>query len=130
MRIADICTRHVVTIPPGATVREAADVMRRREVGSLVVADGAESERIPHGIVTDRDVALSIADRGVDPDAVTVADTMARSLVSCAEDADIYDVLRRMRGNGVRRMPVIDARGHLLGIVTADDIIGALSACR
>lgn len=128
MRISDICTRNVVQIGANASVRDAADLMRRRQVGSLVVTEATDSGPIARGIITDRDVALSIVGSDASPGSRTVGETMTRSLVSCAESADIYDVLRRMRGNNVRRMPVLDDRGHLLGIVTADDVIGALSA--
>ena len=128
MRISDICTRRVVEIRSGASVREAAETMRKRHVGALVVVDQPNGERIPIGIVTDRDIVVAVVAPGVDPQSLTVGDVMSRNPATCAENEDLFDAIETMRKRGVRRLPVLNPKGGLAGIVTIDDIYGALSA--
>jgi len=128
MRIAALCVPDVVQIAPGASVREAAIAMRSHHVGSLVVTEVAHGVVSPVGILTDRDIVLAVVAKGIDADEVTVADIMTRALVTCAEDDALRDVLEIMRTRGVRRVPVVDARRALRGIVAIDDILLALSS--
>lgn len=128
MKIADLCVPDVVQIAPGASVREAAVTMRSQHVGSLVVTELSNGASLPVGILTDRDIVLAVVAKGIDADQVTVADIMTRALVTCAEDDALRDVLEIMRTRGVRRIPVVDARRALRGIVAIDDILLALSA--
>ncbi|NCT66240.1 MAG: CBS domain-containing protein [Rhodanobacteraceae bacterium] len=129
MRIADICTRHVVHIGATASLREAAETMRTRHVGTVVVVDQPNGERVPIGIVTDRDLVVAVVAEGVDPGSLTVADVMSRRVATCMEDQDMFEAIEIMRERGVRRLPVLNAKGGLAGIVAADDIFGALGEC-
>lgn len=126
MRIADICTRDVVHVTADVSLREAAEVMRHRHVGALVVVEQPNAERIPVGILTDRDIVLSVLAPGVDIDALKVADVMNRDLATCRERDGLFDAIRTMRDHGVRRLPVLDTAGGLSGLVAADDIYSAL----
>ncbi len=126
MHIADICTRSVAHIDADQSVQAAAELMRKRHVGSLVVIDMPDGERLPVGIVTDRDIVLSVVAPGVDAASLTVGDVMTRSLVTCAENDDLFDAIAAMRRRGVRRLPVLDGHGALAGMVTIDDIYGAI----
>jgi CBS domain-containing protein len=127
MRIADICTRNVIHIGALASVREAAEAMRRHHVGALVVVDQPNGERIPVGILTDRDIVVSVIAAGVDPAAVAVGDVMSRNPATCGEDEDVFDAIETMRERGVRRLPVLNAKGGLAGMLTVDDVHGVLS---
>lgn len=127
MRISDICTQRVVSVTPDASIHEAARMMRQHHVGCLVVVDRANGDRAPVGLITDRDIVLAIVAPDVDPKVLTAGDAMTRDITTCGEDEELFDVLQTMRNVGVRRLPVVDARGRLAGIVTADDAIGALS---
>jgi len=127
MRVADICTPLTVHIDPTASVREAAKLMRERHVGAVVVVDRRNGTRAPAGIITDRDIAISVVAPGVDPDAVTVHDVMSRPVVTCTEDQDVFDAIQTMRSHGVRRLPMLNANGEFKGFVAADDIYGALA---
>jgi CBS domain-containing protein len=102
--------------------------MRRHHVGSLVVADQPNGERVPVGILTDRDIVLAVVAKGVAADDVTVGDAMTRSIATCGENEDLFDALQTMRGRGVRRIPVVNEQGALAGMLTADDAIGAISS--
>jgi len=126
MRIADICTRDVIHVTADASLREAAEVMRHRHVGALVVVERPDGERIPVGILTDRDIVLSVLAPGVDIDALKVADVMNTDLATCRERDGLFDAIRAMRDHGVRRLPVLDSAGGLSGLVAADDIYSAL----
>lgn len=127
MRISDICTRNVVYIGATASVREAAEAMRKNHVGSLVVIDQPNGERIPIGVITDRDIVVAVVAPGVDPQALTVGDVMSRPPATCSEDEDVFDAIQTMRDRGVRRLPVLNPKGGLAGMLSTDDIYGALS---
>lgn len=128
MRISDLCTRNVVHIDAKWSLRDAAELMRKRHVGSLVVIDKPDGERIPVGIVTDRDIVLTVIAPGIDPDGLTVGDVMTRQLACCSESDELFDAIATMRQHGVRRLPVLNDKGGVVGMVSADDIYGALAA--
>ncbi|MFC7300198.1 CBS domain-containing protein [Cognatiluteimonas weifangensis] len=125
MRIADICTRDVVQIDAEASLREAATIMRSQHVGTLVVT-GADGSRAPGGILTDRDIVLSVVAVGIDLDVLTVGDVMTADVATCREGDGLFDAIHTMHERGVRRLPVLDDAGGLAGIVAADDIYAAI----
>lgn len=126
MRIGDVCTHDVVYIGPDASLREAAEAMRKYHVGSIVVISRPNREIVPIGIITDRDIVLAVIAPGVSLDALTVGDVMTSSVATCAEDQDLFDAIEIMRERGIRRLPVLNAKGGLAGMIAADDIYGAL----
>jgi CBS domain-containing protein len=127
MDIGEVCNREVVFVTADAPVREAAGLMARYHVGDLVVAVERGGQRVPVGILTDRDVAVAVVARGLDPEAAKVGDVMTKDLATAREDEGIWDVVRRMRERGVRRLPVVNALGGLEGLVTADDLLDLLA---
>lgn len=127
MHISEICTRQVVDILPETSIREAAHRMRILHVGCLVVVEPPDGERVPIGILTDRDIVVSVVSPGIDADVLTVGDVMSQPLVTCGEHEDLFDALKRMRETGIRRLPVLDALGGLCGLLSADDVVSALS---
>lgn len=128
MRIADICTRNVVHVSADISVREAAETMRERHVGALVVVEQPNGERFPIGIATDRDIAISVVAAGIDVNALTIGDVMSRDLATCQSDDTVFAAILTMRERGVRRLPVLAVDGSLAGIVAADDIFASLGA--
>lgn len=127
MRVGEICNREVIVVEPGVAVREAAALMRQYHVGDLVVVEVRGEKRVPVGIVTDRDIAIEVTAMGVDPEAVKVGEVMGPGLVTVGEHDTVYDTLQRMRQHGVRRIPVVDARGGLAGIVSLADLLEFLA---
>ena len=127
MRISDICTRHVFHVPSVTSIRDAAEKMRKCHVGALVVVDNPNGKRIPIGIVTDRDIVMEVVAPGIDPQSLTVGDVMSRQTACCAETDDLLQAIEVMRKRGVRRLPVLDAKGSLVGMVTADDVVGGIT---
>lgn len=123
MDVGEICTREVVIATRNTTVVEAARLMREYHVGDLVVVDESEGRRVPVGIVTDRDIVVGVLALGLDPAVLTVGDIMGSHLVTATEDDDVYETLQIMRTRGVRRVPVVNTAGALVGIVALDDIL-------
>lgn len=118
--IGEICTKPALTVAPDTTVQEAAHRMATRNVGALVVVD---AERRPRGVVTDRDIAVKVVAAGRDPAVVRVAQLVQRRAVVIAGDAGVFDAVRLMSRRGVRRLPVVDGGGKLLGIISLDDLL-------
>ena len=125
MRIADVCSHRVVCISPGASVHEAAALMRKDDVGALVVTRDRQRDLV--GIITDRDLVTRVMASESSLHAPSVGDVMTRSVATCHGGDELLDVLELMRHRGIRRVPVVDAQSSLIGIVTTDDLIGALS---
>lgn len=126
MRIDEVCAGEVVCCRRNASVLELAQVMRNSHVGAVVVADEPNGERVPVGIVTDRDLVVEVMAKEIDPAGVTAEDIMATELVTAAETEDVHDVVERMRLKGVRRIPVLNRQGGLAGIVALDDLLRVL----
>ena len=127
MVIGDICNRDVVCASRETAVATAAKLMRQHHVGDVIVIDRADAERMPIGIVTDRDIVVEVVALGVDPNVVTLGDMMSWGQLVTAQENDSYaDTLRVMHDKGVRRIPVVNAAGVLVGIISIDDILPKL----
>ncbi len=89
-------------------------------VGCLVVIDEA---RRPVGTLTDRDVVVRVLRRRLSPETTTVGEVMNRQISTLRESVPVVKALRRLRSDGVRRLPIVDEHGSLVGIITADDVL-------
>lgn len=127
MPISEICNREVVVVEPSESALEAARLMRQHHVGDVVVVNSRGDGRIPVGIVTDRDLVVEIMSPELDPAAITVGDFMSADIATVKEDAGVFEAVEYMRTKGVRRMPVVNSRGALIGIVTLDDLLELLA---
>ncbi len=129
MAIGEYCCREIVAISPTDSVAQAARLMRDYHVGDLVLVERNDSgEVIPVGIITARDIVLDlIANDEGDLGRIAVGDFQRRELVTVGEQEDVLDVVAKMRRAGVRRLPVVDERGVLVGIIAADDLVGVLA---
>lgn len=131
MRVSQVCTHDVVCVPPDCTVTVAAETMRQRHVGSVVVIDGSNVEdagNAPIGLLTDRDIVVAVVAPGIRPEVVTVGDVMSLPLYTIDEDADLLEAIQRMRDKAVRRLVVTNSAGGLAGILALDDAFDALTA--
>jgi CBS domain-containing protein len=124
MRTGTVCNRNVVSATAEMPVVEAARLMRRLHVGTLVVVD--QEGRRPVGMITDRDIVVEAVASGMDNATLTIGEIMGPSLTSVHDDEDAQDTLDLMRERGVRRIPVVNASGSLVGIVSIDDLLEAL----
>lgn len=129
MSAGDICRKEVVTIAPGADLCEAAHLMRERHVGMLVVVEpvAAQADRLVQGILTDRDIVVTVIGRDAEPKGLKVVDVMTRNPLMVLEGASVAGVVRLMRMNGVRRVPVVGARNELIGVLSIDDVLDVVA---
>jgi CBS domain-containing protein len=128
MSIGEICTRETVFTTRDTTVATAARLMRHHHVGTLVVVEQMNGgRRVPVGIVTDRDVVVEVMATGLDPNAITVGDIMGQELVTARESEGVLETMQIMRYKGVRRLPIVDKDGQLVGIVSIDDLLEVLA---
>jgi len=125
--IGEACNRDVVKATPQASVVQAAGLMRQHHVGNVVVVDEANGREVPVGIVTDRDIVIEVVAAGVDPRSVTVGDLLPRRLEAIDERETTGEAVRRMSLAGVRRLPVVDLSGALVGIISVDDLLPDLA---
>lgn len=117
-RIRELMTENPKTVSSDATVVEAARVMRDGDVGLVPVVDG---DRLV-GTVTDRDIAIRVVAEERDPNTTTVRETASTELVTIDPEQDLDEALRLMAQHQVRRLPVVEEDGRLVGIVAQADV--------
>jgi CBS domain-containing protein len=121
MKIHEIMTRDPATVTPEATVRDAAQIMLREEVGIVPVVAGTGDSRLV-GVITDRDIAIRCVAEGRDS-SCKVRDAMSSGeLTTCRQTDDVDSLMQAMLTEKVRRIPITDERGSLLGIVSHADV--------
>jgi CBS domain-containing protein len=129
MRIdaGDLCIREVVVAAPNASLLDVAGLMRTHHVGDVVIIEHCEGRAYPMGIVTDRDIViLGVVDAPDRLGDLIAKDLVTRPLVTIREHESIDSALEIMREKGVRRVPVVDDQGVLVGILSTDDMIELL----
>lgn len=116
--IAQCMTRDPITIGPHETLQRAATLMDELNVGALPVCEGTRLV----GIVTDRDITVRATAAGLDPTRTQVDLVMSEGVRCCTLQHSAAEVLRRMAGTQIRRLPVLDEHERLVGIVSLGDI--------
>ncbi|HUN75386.1 MAG TPA: CBS domain-containing protein [Steroidobacteraceae bacterium] len=129
MKVGDICTRNVVTVPELDDLTAAARLMRKKHIGYLVVVEpnATEGTVMPVGVITDRDIVVRVIARETDARSLRVGDVMTRQPVITREDYSVSVALHYMREIGVRRVPVVNQAGGLVGVLSLDDVLDALA---
>ena len=127
MSIGAIRTREVVTAAPEASAAEAARLMRRGHVGDVIVVRELDGRQIPCGIVTDRDIVVGVVAKGLDPEMIAVGEIMAPEITVGRQRDGVAGTIDVMREKGIRRLPVVDSHGGLIGIVSLDDLFAFLA---
>lgn len=116
----EVMTHDPVCCEPGDSITQAAMLMKSEDVGSLPVVDSPADKKLI-GIVTDRDLVVNVV-AGGSIDGATVRDAMTANPESCREDDDISRAVELMADRQVRRMPVVDEKGRLCGIIAQADV--------
>lgn len=127
MNIGDIRTAHVVVTYADRPLAEAARLMRENRVGALVVIEMHDPQRQPQGILTDRDIVRGQVTKRADLHCLTVGDVMSRDPLCLRTDLSLAEAIDAMNSRAVRRAPVVDRNGTLVGIVTLDDLVPAVT---
>lgn len=118
MPIENLARSDVVTMSPEDSIADLAITMREEDVGSIVITDG----EVPEGIVTDRDLTIRVLAQQAAPSELSAEDVMSPDPETIERDAGFYQATEMMAENGVRRLPVCDEDGALVGIITVDDL--------
>lgn len=127
MPVSELCNRVVVIVQRNSTILETAKLMRQHHVGDVVVVENRDGVQAPIGIVTDRDLVLEVMAPGLDQAALTVGDILSAELVSVKGNLGVFESIQYMRAKGVRRLPVVDDKGGLIGILALDDLLELLA---
>ena len=120
MRVRDVMSKDVEHCLPSANLSEAAMVMWRHDCGIVPIVDG---ERRVKGVITDRDICMAVATRHQRPEEVPVAHVISGQAHTVREDADLRAALDLMKRQQIRRLPVTDERGVLIGMLSLSDLI-------
>lgn len=124
LKVIDMAVHKVATISADCTITECAQRMRSDHVGSLVVVDATDH---PIGMITDRDIAIEVVARSKDPDAAKVSEVMTSPVVTATPNEGMVTALARMREFGIRRLPIVDEDGKLVGVLSNSNLIEELS---
>lgn len=116
----DLMTENPAVCTPETTARDAARLMEENDCGSLPVVETRDTMKLT-GIVTDRDLALRILGRGQNPD-TRISEAMTRNVAAVRRDDNLDEVERLMGEQQVRRIPVVDENGRILGIIAQADL--------
>jgi CBS domain-containing protein len=116
--IREVMTPNPQSVEPSTTVVEAARLMRDSDVGSLPVVENGKVI----GMVTDRDIAIRAVAEGKDPQGTNVGDVSSGDLVTIDPQQDLSEALRLMARHQVRRLPVVEEDGRLVGVVAQADV--------
>ncbi|MEM3364465.1 MAG: CBS domain-containing protein [Candidatus Micrarchaeia archaeon] len=121
MRVSDLMRKEVVVIPDYATVRDAAIKMRDKDIGSVVIV----KDNHGIGILTDRDIVVRVVSSMKDPEMILVREIMSKNIISIDMDASINDAAALMVKHSIKKLPVTDKSGNLVGILTYTDLLRA-----
>ena len=120
MKARDIMTQNPRVVTPETPVQEAARLMKSEDTGVLPVVDAEGSRRLV-GVITDRDIAIRVVADGMS--SAQVRDAMSTNPKSCRPDDNVKDVLQAMSDSQVRRIPIVDDGGAVVGIVSQADVV-------
>ena len=120
MKAQDIMTKNPRTVTPETDVREAAQIMKNENVGVVPVVESSGSKKLV-GLLTDRDIAVRVVAEG--KTSARVQEIMSGSPRTVKTDTSVDDVMDLMGKEQVRRVPVVDDRGDLVGIVAQADVV-------
>lgn len=119
MKIEQAMHKGAEWVAPDTPIKQIARIMKDKDIGAVPVG---ENERLV-GIVTDRDLALrTLADGARDPATLTANDVMTKGVIHCRADQSVEDAIRLMEAKKVRRLPVIDQKRHLVGMLSLGDV--------
>lgn len=124
LKVIDLAVHQVATTSADKSILDCALQMRREHVGSLIIVDDAGH---PVGMITDRDITIEGVARNLDLGVTKVRDLMTSPVVTARETEGMVMALARMRENGIRRLPIVDDAGCLVGVVTNSNLIKELS---
>lgn len=122
MKIKDIMTKEIACVDASSTAADAAKKMKDQNVGTVMIIDQNQLK----GMVTDRAITTKAVAENKDPRSLPVTDIMTKDVIGCSEEDDVFDALRTMGENKVRRLPVVNDQDQLVGVISMADIAGQM----
>jgi CBS domain-containing protein len=119
MSLREIMSKDITSLPKAATVSDAAKFMTDMNVGSVIIVEDDK----PLGLLTDRDIVSKVIAYGKDYKTTAIGEVMASPIITVSEEKDIVEVTKLMSFHGIRRLPVVDAGGKVVGVVSLHDIL-------
>jgi len=123
MTVYDSCQPNVVTAPPDAKITDVVKLMDEKNVGCVIITE----KQIPVGIITDRDITLRVIGAKKDPKKLEIQSVMTKKPTIIEGKKGLFEAMHQFEGKDFRRMPVVDERGRLVGIITIDDLMRLLA---
>ena len=127
MKNSDIMTKDLIYSRPSDMVSDVAQLMKEEDIGPVLIVDDSNDGKRLVGIVTDRDLAIKVVGEGSDPQNTRVEDVMTESLVTVRASDDVQSAMQAMAQNQLRRIPVVDDSGQLVGIISQADVATRLN---
>ena len=121
-KCSDIMTKDLVFSHPTDTVDDVAKLMKKEDIGPVLIVEKGDQGKRLVGIVTDRDLAIKVVGEGRDPKKTKVKDVMTTKVVTCRADDDVQNAMNAMAQHQLRRIPVVDEYGMLVGIISQADV--------
>jgi CBS domain-containing protein len=122
LKVGDIMTKKVVIVPYGKDISEAAKLMKKYNIGSVIVVEDLKSKKA-RGIITERDIIHKIIAKNKDPYKTKVEEIMSKPLRVIKADTPLEDAAKAMRDNKIKRLPVLNEYNELVGIISEGDIM-------
>lgn len=123
MSIIDIARKNVVTMDVESTAKDVIEKMDEERIGSVVITKNNK----PEGIITDRDIAIEINKRNKNPSDIPIKTIMSEKPFTVTKDEGIFEVIRKTADEQVRRIPIVEQNGEIVGIITLDDLLVLLA---
>ena len=121
--VGQICKRNPVTCASDAEITDVVDLMREQQVGSVILVQEMTDGTRPYGIITDRDLVVRVFTAGVEYDSLTIRDVATTDLKLVRENDGMGEAIHVMHEAGIKRLPVVDSVGRLIGIISGDDLL-------
>lgn len=125
MKVKDVMTKGIACVDTKSSAADAAVKMKEQNVGTVLVVERDEVK----GVVTDRAIVTKAVANQEDPRKVPIADIMTKNIIGCREDDDVMDAVKTMGDHKIRRMPVVNNKDQLVGVVSIADIAQEMRPC-
>ncbi len=122
LKVGDIMTKKVIIIPYGKNMHEVAKMMKKHEIGSVIIVEDEKSKKAK-GIITERDVMHKVISKKKDPYNITVEEVMSKPLRVIRDETTIEEAAQAMRDNRIKRLPVVNDENELVGLISEGDIM-------
>ena len=122
LKVGDIMTKKVIVVSQNADLGEVSRLMKKHEIGSVIVVESSEKKRA-NGIITERDIVQKVLARKKDPYKTSAEEVMSKPLRVVRPDTTVEEAATAMRENRIKRLPVVNEDNELIGIISEGDIM-------